>query len=386
MTTTNSEKRDGARMFGKLLQLEVRKIFRAKSLIVLGSLAVILMVIVALLATFVKGVVKDMLGDGVENVSSEEIIESLFAPVSAANREEAEEYIKYFEDEIASIQERMKEDGSFRYTYLSQASALLGGTASTTYYYKSQIALYKDIIKNGRYGEEIPVFSDATVLIIAGIGGLSAEGFIMIAASIFMFFIGIYTIIIASGAYADEFTQGTIKIMLMRPVTRNKLTSAKLISVIALPAAIYFAMVLVATIFGYIAYDGAPGFAVTTVFNASVVGKTTMSGLTAASVFENFFVIAAYGILAFAVGTLTKKRFLGVLVPIVVYALGSVLNYALIGSVTFNNVAAFITPYMTTVGTGMPGQSFTLSFIMYLVYTGLLVFFTYFAINKRDVA
>ena len=190
--------------------------------------------------------------------------------------------------------------------------ASLAGTDGI-YNCKSQIAVYKYIIDNGLYNQDL-YFYDSAVFAIGGLIDESATSFASMMLGVFAFLLSVYALIIGSGAYANEMQNGTLKILLLKPITRNQLTLAKLLAMLTIVVAAVMAVFVFITAFSYIAYDD-PLDTMYYVFNASSVFKAPVSFPLFLAWLDLLLGSLAFGIMAFFFGTLMKKRVFGFVFP-----------------------------------------------------------------------
>ena len=69
-----------------------------------------------------------------------------------------------------------------------------------------------------------------------------------------MFIIIIYSVIMATSSIANEYSSGTIKLLLIRPYSRKKVLTAKILSVIIISSFFIIVSCLISLIIGFILY------------------------------------------------------------------------------------------------------------------------------------
>ena len=215
----------------------------------------------------------------------------------------------------------------------------------------------------------------------------SAQGFINGLPNM-MSVVTLFTVVVAGGIVASEFSQGTIKMLLTRPMKRWKILTSKLITVGLFAIMMSIVLLVSGIIFGYIFFDNVPGTQLELVdgkvVEVSYWGRLLL--LTALSL-VNVFVI---GSLAFMIGSVFRSSSLAIGISIFLMFAGvqvtqilAMLEFEFPKYIIFAN-----TNLSQFIGTNTPLiESMTLSFSIIIIVVYLLIFLvtSYWSFTKRDV-
>ncbi|XKE94688.1 ABC transporter permease [Metaplanococcus flavidus] len=201
--------------------------------------------------------------------------------------------------------------------------------------------------------------------------------------------ISLFTIIVAAGIISNEFKWGTIKLLLIRPISRTKILLSKYVSVLifALTLLVFLLMtswLVGAVLFGLnglnpmIVQDMMPGYA----YN-DVLGEIAKS----------------YG---FSIVTLVMMATFAFMISAIFRSSGMAIGLAIFLMMAGNTIVAFLSQYewskfilfantnlaQYTNGTEpmISGMSMTFSIIVLLVYFAIFMGAAWAAFTKRDVA
>ena len=182
-------------MFGRLYLGELRKQTSKSAIITL----VIIMAVLLLLTAVLFDAVNDMIEEALQG--DEATFESVYT------EESAKQLLEYYRGELDKAV-AAKEEAGFDY-YRNYDSV---------YMYESYVAFMEYVIDNELYGVEIASVSNG--VLNAG-AGVTAETFTTTVGSMLILLVVIYAAIVAGGTFADEYKRGTVKMLLIRPVSRT---------------------------------------------------------------------------------------------------------------------------------------------------------------------
>ena len=187
------------------------------------------------------------------------------------------------------------------------------GVYSQLYSEKSLLEELKYALENGYYDKDVRFlgYNYATT-------DLSGEGFVTLYASLIMLIALVYGVIYGANLYCGEYKSGTIKLVMTRPVKKNTLTGAKLLSMYTVLAAVFFVPVLIGYAYGAIAFDSISATEVIYSFNASGAGVTTVGALTFGTLFTSFINILVVATLSYTLATVTRNSAVGIIVALAV--------------------------------------------------------------------
>jgi len=349
-------------MFGKLYLGEIKKILRPKSLIAL-AVAIVLFFIIATIAYNVQvtlnlgtdgdaevtGTVFEILGGGYDLSSTPEQVDQSII-------EATENY-----DEAAVF------DKSHKTNQRYAARAIL-----TALRYQKAHGLYKSF----------------TVATSGMLGGKSAEGFTSVLISMLGMVLLVYGIVLAAGLYADEYKNGTIKLVSLRPVSKNQLTTAKFLAGLTILVGIFLLCVFIAFLYGCAAYGSNSSSVVYMVFNSKSVIKSSVGGVAFLEIVSAAMQVGSLYTLAFALSTITRKKTAAIVLSLLVW-LG--LAASLLGMISPYIPPFLFSPNMSISEFFLLGSnysvlaSFWLTLPMFVFYNGGLIAAMYLVVNKKDV-
>ncbi|MCL1913760.1 MAG: ABC transporter permease [Eubacteriaceae bacterium] len=151
----------------------------------------------------------------------------------------------------------------------------------------------------------------------------------------------IFSVMVGSWSVANEFQAGTIRLLLVRPKTRNKILAAKYLSALSTAIGIFLAscivnMLVSGIVFGFADF-GNPNFTVT--------GPASFFSKYFALLAANLAILAMFFNVSFFLSTATKNIAASIVVPIVGYIGGNILN-AYFAYRTINATLKSLMPYM----------------------------------------
>lgn len=358
-------------MFGRIYCGELKKIVRPKAMIVLSVVLLIVLIAYAIFYNFV-GTVTKMVVDSVEGEEAQE-----FIPVSVLqqdytfNEENVNAGIAMTEAEIQELEERYKTEKTGYNVYPSLFSA------------KARLTALKYVRDNKLYGEDTRVLG-----VNYTIGGLSltADGFASDYMSVVVAVMAIYAIVIGAGLLADEMKNGTIKLLLTRPITKNQLLTAKFLAALTVSLGIAALFTLIGFVYGAIAFPVEATKPIYLVFNGTSVFRSTVGGYLFGTFVMSLVRIATMCLIAYFLGTIARKKTTGIIVTIIIH-LGIV--SAILGLLPVQ--IALLSPNMGLMNYFSPASSvpiygnFFISLAVYVAYVAAITFGLYFSVNKRDV-
>ena len=203
-------------------------------------------------------------------------------------------------------------------------------------------------------------------------------------------FLSIFTIIVAAGIVANEFSNGTIKLLLIRPVSRVKILVSKYISVMLFSALLVGLAFILSFIVGVLLFgfgDVGPEL----LYRDGTVVE--MNRLTYAML---YFSLSSVGLImlttmAFMISTAFRNSSLAIGISIFLLLMGSAFTALL--SMVFDGVKYILFANLDLMGyiTGnqvfdFDGGSLTFSLVILAVYFVLFHIIAFLFFTKRDVA
>lgn len=244
-----------------------------------------------------------------------------------------------------------------------------GIAAADAAYFNEQIAL-----NEYRLAEDIPLAVTATFDSYMSYG----VGLMMIVT--------IFSVVVAAGIVSSEFSTGTIKMLLTRPVSRTKILLSKLLTVILFGLLLY-AVCLAGTAFIALVLWGSD-----VSHNLQIVDGAIKEVGVWKPIFENF--ILSFGdffmsiFFAFMLGSIFRSSSLAIGLTLVISMMGTLIitlmskysfaKYVWISHSDLTQYASGSTPYLE-------GVTLPFSLTVLAVYAILFVFSSFIIFNKRDV-
>lgn len=252
------------------------------------------------------------------------------------------------------------------------------------FYVETRIAELEYIRDNALYGEPLATYIGGYGVSGSGETGYTADDFINTAFQLFFLLWWIYALVVGAGSFADEYKNRTLKLLFMRPVTRNQVTTAKLLATLTVVTMAYAVMGLVIIILGYSVFDVSH---TATVFSFNGGAFTVQDRNASVPIlFALYYVpVATMAVLGFTIGTLTRKRTLGIVVPILANSLSSIFTVAGVGRFFVVDAMDFMQFAGLSDSVTAGGNAF-ISLGVLVVYLSALIAGTYVYVNRRDVA
>lgn len=203
-------------------------------------------------------------------------------------------------------------------------------------------------------------------------------------------FIIVYGIIIAGTIVSNEFQKGTIKLLLTRPYSRNKILLSKyIVSMLCIIVFIIF-FIIAQYVVGGIVY-GFDIFNISAVeYNLSTNSIVVMNALkyslyTILGFLPTYILIST---LAFALGTITMNSGVSIAIPILGYTVSSIINYYIskIKWLKYFVTANWNLSIYQFGGKGLAdGLNLWTSIIICFVYLIIMLIISFVVFKKRDI-
>lgn len=211
-------------------------------------------------------------------------------------------------------------------------------------------------------------------VIVKDPNALSPLEFMQLVSSISMLITFYYLIVVSALTFTDEFKDGTIKQLLIRPASRNMILGSKIVNLIIITIVMNLFILLFASTTGFLLFKGE---------------NTTTIGDTIEMLLFIFPELAFYSLLAIMVAVVTRSVGLAISIPIIIQSVIASLA-SLISDKAWYKLLIF--PNMEWApffkedgGLPYPGATFGLSLAIYGGYMLILLLVTIWVLNKRDV-
>ena len=200
-----------------------------------------------------------------------------------------------------------------------------------------------------------------------------------------MSLVTLLTIIVGSGIVSSEFTQGTIKMLLSRPVKRWKILTSKYITVLLYSLLATAILFIVTYITATLLFPKAEGSTIS--FYATEISLSAVLGKSLYMLFLGWINTVVVVTLAFMIGTIFRSTSLAIGISIFLYFTGNAIVLFLI-KYDFAKYILFANSNLTQYVTGytmIEGLTMTFSSIVIIVYMLIFLALSYFTFIKRDV-
>ena len=206
-------------------------------------------------------------------------------------------------------------------------------------------------------------------------------------------FIALFGILIGGWVIAREFSQGTIRLLMIRPKTRTKIIMSKFIAALAVILAIY----LLGCLLNIAANGIVRGFADFGFPNFTATGEVSFFAYYVPKFLACIITILLGYTTAFMLSTVTKNTAVSVIVPVVIF-IGSYIGtnmltysrgvdwlaYTPIPYVQISSFFSQWSPVNTLMKRGVP-INLTYGIIMLLVLSALFTFIAVWVFRKKDI-
>lgn len=352
-------------MFANLYLGEFKKNFSWTTTIIFVVIFVVGMAVVTPLFEPLYGVVTDIATqDDIGFVESEDIYteDSVNASLDALNAA------------LAQVQKEKKEEG---YDFYRSDSDL-------EIYYKNEISKLEYIKENKLYGKTLATYTGGYGVTGSGVKGVTDIAYIHQAFGIFYLLVLIYALVVAAGVYPSEYKARTVKLLFLRPITRDRVTTAKLLYVLTNVTVAYIIMSLSIVTIGCSVFEH---MRVDTIFSFNGGAFTVQNSSASIPILMALYYIPVVvtAIISFALSTMTRKTSIGIVIPIVVHALGTIITYTGLSRFFIADAMDFM-QYAGISTAVTAGGNFFISLPVLMVYLAGLLAGTYLCISKKDVA
>ncbi|MCM3612217.1 ABC transporter permease [Planococcus sp. MERTA32b] len=207
----------------------------------------------------------------------------------------------------------------------------------------------------------------------------------VIESHIMMSIVTLFTVIIAGGIVASEFSQGTIKMLLTRPVKRWKILTSKYITTMLYAILLAIVLFIVTALAGLIFFGIGDGTFLTWNGSEVVEGSFWLEGLKMLAL--SFASVWIIGTFAFMLGTVFRSSSLAIGLSIFlmftgIQAVFLLADYEIVKYYLFTHTD--LTQYYTGF---IPVEdiTMTMSVIVLIVYFIIFMAISYLTFGKRDV-
>ncbi|WP_404469661.1 ABC transporter permease [Sutcliffiella horikoshii] len=198
----------------------------------------------------------------------------------------------------------------------------------------------------------------------------------------------LFTIVIAAGIVASEFSWGTIKLLLIRPVSRTKILLAKYASTLLFALMMIVLLFSSSFLFGILFFGfGGAETPYLSISNGKVVEQNMITHIIELFGFRSIDLIMMVT-LAFMISTVFRSNSLSIGISLFLMFTGPQI-VQLLSRYDWTKYILFANTNLQQYTTGTPlveGMTWTFSITMLLIYFGVFIFLSLFIFKKRDIA
>jgi len=363
-------------MFKSLYIWEIKKMISLKGVLVLVAVAILSLLLANTIFNMNFDVQTQVNGETQENQETEEIEKTpninLFEGINLS-KVEANIALALAKEQLKDLEQTTKKDRK----YYKNFDQIFQARASVTF--------LEYVIENELYDQNVHPYLGSVAIFTSR--GKSTQGFISLYLTLMSMAILIYGIVCGANAYGKEIKVGTLKMVMIRPTSRNKLTLSKLLAALTVATGFYLGALVIAYIFGTIFYDGLT-YDYIYIFNGTHAFKASANLGMLITVSALLVRIWSYVALAMAISTVTKNSILGITIPTIISFDITYLIFSQFGLARF--LFSYNTGTLSEYFGGMPmimgGSNFFLSLGLIIVYVAIFIASTFIIFNKRDIA
>ena len=191
-------------------------------------------------------------------------------------------------------------------------------------------------------------------------------------------------IITSAGIVASEFSQGTIKMLLSRPVKRWKILTSKYVTVLLFGLTLTFVTYVFSVISAYVFYPAAEGSSI--LFNNADIAVTSVWGESVYLLLLSFVYVCVMATLAFTIGSVFRSSAMAIGISIFLYFSGSMIvmflqDYAIAKYILFaHDLMQYQSDYRILESNTMP-----FSIAVLVAYLVVFLAISYSTFIKRDI-
>ncbi|KIL53380.1 hypothetical protein KP77_03560 [Jeotgalibacillus alimentarius] len=199
--------------------------------------------------------------------------------------------------------------------------------------------------------------------------------------------IGLFAIIVASGIVASEFSWGTIKLLMIRPIARWKILLSKFITVGAFGLFLVVITAIISVILGLIFFD--PGSPVRLVFEDGQVVEKSMAAYVVRLYIFNSLDVIMLTTMAFMISAVFRNSSLAIGISLFLLFVGGTATGFIAAYYDWAKFSLFANTNLSQYEMNMPiveGMNMQFSIIMLVIYFAVFMTLAFTVFTKRDIA
>lgn len=268
------------------------------------------------------------------------------------------------------------------------------------YEYKEKLSKMQYLFSTNTYDYE---YADPFSIVQPSNQEPNAYDFSYYALRFCSFFIIVYIVVLAAGTIAGEQSAGTLKLLAIRPYSRRKLLTAKILSILAIAGILLFVSSVASLVVGGV-YFGLSSAPILATFNATTTFVISPVLLYLIAFLTMFIEISFYALLSVFISTVFKSSTGSISVSTLIFFVSLILNvvatnvpalsfipftnvswFKYFGSAFLSNANGYAFDQSVLTPTVFAGSSFWFSFGITTVCTAIIVYVTYLLFKRRDI-
>ena len=295
------------------------------------------------------------------------------------------------EKEIAEI--RLNKDIPYGTNYLNRAISTLQTANTNLANFKNIEELtYEQKLEYNSYLEDQ---AESRYILETGIdihNTNSLKGILENFYAQFGIFLIVVVVMIAGTIVSEEFNKGTIKLLLVKPYTRNKILLAKAITTLMMIIFVIVVTIVMQILIGGIifGFDSLSEPVATYNFNTNTIEETNIFVNLGIQTLTQLPMIILLATLAFAISTTFTNSTLAITISLLGYMAGSIINQLAIAyNLQFMKYFVTMNWDLSIYANGalpyMEGMNITMSIIICIVYFLIMMIPTFIIFKKRNI-
>ena len=200
---------------------------------------------------------------------------------------------------------------------------------------------------------------------------------------------GLFTIIIAGGIVSNEFSWGTVKLLLIRPISRSKILLSKYITVLLFNMMLLIVIFLFSYILGLLLFGMPKETYPYLEYQNSVVVETSMLSYTIKYFIFKSLNVIMLATMAFMISTVFRNSSLAIGISIFLMFAGNTVTIILAKWFDWTKFLLFANTDLTIYLEGVPlisGMTMSFSVVLLLLYFSFFLLLSFWVFKKRDIS
>ncbi|WP_059173773.1 ABC transporter permease [Bacillus sp. FJAT-27445] len=205
----------------------------------------------------------------------------------------------------------------------------------------------------------------------------------------FISFVGLFAIVIAAGIVASEFSWGTVKLLLIRPIGRWKILLSKYLAVLLFGTGLLAVLFVFSLLVGLLLFGLPDNPAPYLVYADGIVGERNIALQLIAEYLLSSIDILMVATMAFMISAVFRNSSLAIGISLFLLLTGGTLTMLLAGRFQWTKYFLFANTDLTVYINGtppVPGMTLGFSIIMLFLYFSFFHLLAFWIFSKRDVA